>query len=150
MSAAPTDIWQFERGLTRRLLIGGGASTLLGIAFALVGSPFWRGLGLQFAGWGAIDALLALVGRKRARARAAEPEGHAPQQQAEEARRIRGILLFNAGLDVGYVTGGLVLVRTKGRDDPFWRGSGYGIALQGAFLLLVDLIHGLLVPQRAP
>ncbi|MGC9356550.1 MAG: DUF6992 family protein [Anaerolineae bacterium] len=150
MGEAPTDIWQFESGLTHRLLTWGAASTLVGALFALAKSPFWKGMGLQFASWGVVDALLALAGQKRARAQAADPEAHTLERQAEEARRMRGILLFNAGLDVGYVTGGLTLARTRGREDPFWRGSGWGIAAQGTFLLFVDLIHGLLVPRYDP
>ncbi len=150
MTTAPTDIWQFEQRLTHRLWLWGGMSTLVGALLALFGSSFWRGWGLQSLGWGAIDALLAFLGARRVQARSAEPAAHDPQVQAREARRARGILLFNAGLDVGYVAGGLALAHTKGRDDPFWRGSGYGIVLQGAFLLFLDLAHALLVPQRDP
>jgi hypothetical protein len=40
-----------------------------------------------------------------------------------------------------YVLGGLWLARTKGEDDEFWRGSGWGIVVQGAFLFVFDLIH---------
>jgi hypothetical protein len=51
--------------------------------------------------------------------------------------------LVNAGLDVLYVAGGTALALRRGQNDPYWRGVGQGIVLQGGFLLLFDLWHGL-------
>lgn len=50
-------------------------------------------------------------------------------------------LLFNAGLDVGYVAGGLYLMERSNREikPDRLRGFGKSIALQGAFLLAFDL-----------
>ena len=54
------------------------------------------------------------------------------------------ILLFNAGLDVGYVLGGLYLrerARRPDADADRLRGYGGSIILQGGFLLLFDLAN---------
>jgi hypothetical protein len=54
------------------------------------------------------------------------------------------ILLFNAGLDLGYMAGGLYLMeRAKNTDQRPERLRGYGraILLQGAFLFAFDLAN---------
>jgi hypothetical protein len=48
---------------------------------------------------------------------------------------LRTVLLVNAGLDVGYVAGGVAMAR-RGRP-----GDGLAIAGQGLFLLWLDLRH---------
>ena len=65
----------------------------------------------------------------------------APEITARESRNLRRLLLVNAGLDVGYMAAGSALARTKGQNDPGWRGHGIGILLQGAFLWVFDLFH---------
>ncbi len=53
-------------------------------------------------------------------------------------------LLFNAGLDVGYVLGGLYLIERSRRGtknaDTF-KGFGRSVVLQGAFLFGFDLVN---------
>ena len=66
---------------------------------------------------------------------------------AREARNLRRILLINTGLDVLYVTSGVALALTLGVDNPFWRGNGWGIVVQGGFLFCFDLLHALGVPR---
>jgi hypothetical protein len=134
---APTDIWQFEDRVGRRLLAWAVGSVVTGGALALR-DAFWRGVGIQYAGWGLVDGLLALVARRRARARAGEPAG-------DEARRLRRIFAVNTGLDVLYVLGGLGYARSH-EDDDFRRGNGWGVVVQGGFLLLFDLLHALNTP----
>ncbi|MCP9235764.1 hypothetical protein [Lewinella sp. JB7] len=54
------------------------------------------------------------------------------------------ILLLNAGLDVGYLMGGLYLRGRSGRvgaDGERLRGYGNSIMVQGGFLLLFDLAN---------
>jgi hypothetical protein len=65
---------------------------------------------------------------------------------AREARNLRRILLINTGLDVLYVTGGIALALTLGADNPFWRGNGWGVVVQGGFLFAFDLFHALCAP----
>lgn len=135
------DIYQFQVGLGKRLIQWGSLSAGLGVVTAVLGSPFWRGLGIQFAGWGIIDALIGWLGLRSGRRKAAEPGAHSPEIQAKERTNSRRVLAINTGLDVLYVGGGIKLAHTKGRDHRFWRGTGIGIAIQGGFLLLFDLAH---------
>lgn len=62
------------------------------------------------------------------------------------------ILLFNAGLDVGYVMGGLYLrerARRPGADADQLTGFGNAIVLQGAFLFAFDLVNYFIASGRA-
>lgn len=56
--------------------------------------------------------------------------------------KVEKTFLFNAGLDVAYVTAGLYLTeRSKRRTDPSkLRGYGNSVMLQGGFLLLFDAV----------
>jgi hypothetical protein len=149
MNKPNVDIWQFQMGLSARLMQWAGFSVGTGTALALSGDRFKQGVGGQFVGWGLIDGLLAFFGAQNATKQSEEPEAHAPERQAEERRNLRTILSVNTGLDVFYILGGLWLARTKGRDDEFWRGSGWGIVIQGAFLFVFDLIHALQLKRDA-
>lgn len=137
------DIWQFQVQLSQRLLRWSGFSSGGGVAMVLIGKPFWRGAGSQFAVWGLVDAAIGLLGMRAARAKASDPAAHEPDEQRNARRNLRRVLWINTALDVGYVTGGATLVYTKGRKNLFWRGSGWGIVIQGGFLLLFDLLHAL-------
>ncbi len=60
-----------------------------------------------------------------------------------EQASMEKILLFNAGLDVGYMLGGLYLIersRRGGRNSERLKGFGQSIILQGAFLFGFDLV----------
>ncbi len=60
-----------------------------------------------------------------------------------EQGKMEKILLFNAGLDVGYLLGGLYLRERSARATPKWQdrmhGWGNSILLQGGFLLAFDI-----------
>jgi hypothetical protein len=114
---------------------------------SILGDRFWRGAGGQFAGWGLVDGLIGWLGLRGAHRQSSIPEEHSPARQAKASGNLRRILWINTGLDLAYVTGGIILARTKGREDAFWRGSGFGIAVQGGFLLLFDLLHALLLAE---
>ena len=61
------------------------------------------------------------------------------------------ILLFNTGLDVGYVLGGLYLTERAKRPDvnaDQLRGFGNSIMLQGAFLFAFDMVNYPIVTGR--
>lgn len=145
-------IWAFNRAVSRRLLVWSGFSIACGLVLVLAvragsSAPFWRGVGVQAVPWGAVDAGIALVGdwmTQRRRRSLADPM--AEDVLAGEARTLRRLLWVNTGLDVLYVVGGVLLALTLGADDPFWRGNGWGIVIQGGFLLLFDLFHALGVP----
>ena len=111
----------------------GIGSVMVGAPALLSRRPALRQAGLQAVAWGAIDAALAWFGRRGARTKIAQ----AAPDALTQARRFRTILLINAGLDVGYVAGGLALARrARGRPDRL--GIGLGIAGQGLFLLIYD------------
>jgi hypothetical protein len=63
-------------------------------------------------------------------------------ESIREHESIRRILLFNAGLDVGYMATGLYLRERSFRSDnpERFRGFGNSLLLQGAFLFTFDLI----------
>ncbi|MEM0984474.1 MAG: hypothetical protein AAGI17_11060 [Planctomycetota bacterium] len=58
----------------------------------------------------------------------------APPESAEEFRRL---LMINAGLDLGYLATGVVLITRK---KPILKGFGAAILVQGSALLVFDLI----------
>lgn len=111
-----------EEDLTRVLGSWAAVSTAAGAALAL--SPRTRGFGRQTAVWGLVDGAIALVGVHRRGTRG-------PTDPA----RLRRVLLVNAGLDVGYLAAAAWLVR-----DGRWRGDGAAVAVQGAFLLVLDSV----------
>lgn len=107
-----------EQVLTR--VLGGWAAGSLAAGALLAGrSP---GFARQTAAWGAVDGAIVLVGARRRSSRGPTP-----------VRRLRQVLLVNAGLDVGYVAAGVWLLR-----DGRWRGDGAAVVVQGAFLLGLD------------
>jgi hypothetical protein len=140
-------VWDAYRSISRRLLVWSGLSAGAGV-LSLIGGSFWRGFGIQAIAWGLVDALIALVGAAVARRRR---EGLAnPLELAclvREERNLRRLLLVNTGLDVLYVAGGVTLALTLGAADPTWRGHGWSIVVQGAFLLGFDLFHAQQVPR---
>ena len=125
---------------------------VIGGTLLLLGTPFWRGFGVQALLWGAIDAAIAAFGlRNTARQRAAAKQRAAAHDAASierEARKLWRLLWINTGLDVLYIGGGILLALTAGREDLFLRGAGWGIVVQGSFLFLFDLIHARSVPLK--
>lgn len=140
-----TDSEKFQRTVSNRLLAWSVLSIAGGVLLQLARSPFWRAFGQQAIGWGAIDAALALFGRRGLEKKV--QRGYSPPEAAKDLRNLRRILWFNTGLDVLYMLGGLALLR---RDDERQRGHGAGILAQGLFLFKFDLIHALLARQTEP
>ena len=58
---------------------------------------------------------------------------------------MRRTLLVNAGLDVLYVVGGVIILLTLTAELA--RGNGVGIIIQGGFLLLFDTFYALQVQR---
>ena len=141
-------IWQFQHSLTQRLLAWSGFSIAAGLGMQL-SSAFWRGVGAQAMGWGAIDAIIAWFGwrsTQRKLTRLSDPLF--PPVVTKETHNLRRLLWVNTVLDVFYVMGGLWLALTKGRTNRTWRGHGWGIVIQGAFLFLFDVYHVLRLSQK--
>jgi len=133
---------QFQRTVSNRLLMWSALSVVGGALLEATRSSFWRAFGQQAIGWGAIDATLAVFGRRGLEKKV--QRGYPPAEATRDLRNLRRILWFNAGLDVLYIAGGLALMR---RDDAAQRGHGAGIAFQGLFLFKFDVIHALLVKK---
>ena len=109
-----------EERLTRVLTAWAAGSVASGALLSL--SPRTRGFGRQTLAWGAVDGAIALVGTRNRRRRGPT----APE-------RLRRVLLVNAALDLGYLGAAVWLLR-----DGRWRGDGAAVAVQGAFLLVLD------------
>jgi hypothetical protein len=148
MRYGSANIWGFQQTLTRRLFIWSGLSIIVGLGLLGLDS-FWRGFGIQALAWGLIDAAIAFFGGLTARRRyAALPDPLAPVCVRNESQKLRRLLWVNAGLDVGYMAGGLALALTLGANDPAWQGHGWGIVAQGGFLFLFDLYHAWIIRER--
>lgn len=100
---------------------------------------YWNVVNLGIAGVG----LLGL--RKQ------HPETETLAQAVKQHESMKRTLLFNAGLDVAYVMGGLYLLE-RGRSRPDQRDKlrGYGKAVmaQGGFLFAFDLINYLIFKNQ--
>lgn len=143
------NIWQFQENLTRRLSWWAVFNLVGGTALAWLSHPFWRGFGLQAAGWGLINGLIAFFGGSSARKRQLSlPDAQTSERQVIESHNLNRLLWFNTGLDVLYVLSGFWLVRSRGKADRSWRGHGWGIMLQGSFLFFFDLVHAALLSRR--
>lgn len=137
------NIWQFSSLVSQRLLTWNIANLIAGVGLLVRGR---RGVGSQFIGWALINMAIAVFGERSNQARAARPDAISPLIREGQARNLRRLLWINAGLDVLYMLGGfLFALRAKKKQR---RGMGIGIIIQGAFLFVFDVIHGLDVPDR--
>ncbi len=138
----------YQRKALKPLLAWGIGSSLAGIGLLPV-PGYWRQFGAQAAGWGVIDVLLAIAGRRRALLKAEElVHGDLDAEQVEhEADRFQQILNLNAGLDLLYIAVGLA-VAMRYAEQPGRRGLGHGVALQGLFLLAFDTLLARDVERR--
>jgi len=98
-------------------------------------NAIWNGVNLAIAGFGYFSA--AKLGT----------DGSAFELYQEQMGMDK-TLLFNAGLDLGYIAAGAwMMERSKNitKDPDLWKGYGKSIMLQGAFLFAFDvamvLIH---------
>lgn len=128
------------------LLAWGVGSIVTGAGLATSRRQDLRQIGLQAIVWGAIDAALALNGRRGARnSRQLNPSSE-QRSSCQEAARFQRIVAINAGLDVLYIAGGLRLAQTARRNTGRY-GIGLGIVVQGAFLLIYDSLLTWLVAK---
>ncbi|GAB4481788.1 MAG: hypothetical protein Kow00124_29900 [Anaerolineae bacterium] len=141
-------VWDRQIQITNRLLMWSLLSILGGAGLILSRVPLLRGIGVQAAAWGAIDAAIAVIGQRASNIRLARPDALEPDTLARERRNLVRALLINTGLDVFYVLGGALLTSTKGRQNEQARGHGIGVMVQGGFLFLFDLYHALLLTHE--
>jgi len=88
----------------------------------------WNGVNLAIAG-------LGYFGSKK------DPAAFSMKETLREYRSFENILLFNAGLDVGYMaTGAYLWERGIRKDSDRLKGYGQSLILQGGFLFTFDVI----------
>ena len=92
-------------------------------------------------GWNVVN--LSLAGAGLYSALHADPGSFDLFQTITQQHRFQKILLFKAGLDLGYMAGGAYLMersrRETGKRADQFLGFGQSILLQGAFLFVFDL-----------
>ncbi len=136
------NIWDFQTRLTNRLLTWSALSVAFSAPTIFSASPFLRGVAIQFFVWGAVDAAIAYFGaRASAKKRLKMAEAASAESEARESRWLENILWVNTGLDVLYVLGGVWLIQSWGAESMLWRGHGWGVVIQGGFLLFFDFFH---------
>lgn len=141
-------IWDFHKLVTRRLFGINVLNVWIGTKL-LKEDNFLYGIGTQSVGWGVINILIAIFGGLGTRQRRAQlPDPHDAAIMQSESRKLKRILLINAGLDVLYMCGGYKLAQTRGEKDAVSRGMGWGIIIQGALLFIFDVIHALIIPSH--
>jgi len=143
-----TNIWDFNRALTRRLALVNVVNVLVGKRL-LREQGIWYGIGTQAVGWGLINIGIAVFGRLSTARRLERLDNPLDEQVMEQERRsLRRILLINTPLNLLYMWGGYRLAQSeKARQDSVMRGNGWGIIIQGAILFVNDLAHTLLISR---
>ncbi len=140
------DIWRFQATVSRRLLVWAIGNIVGGIWLQQHRNKVLRGVGMQSISWGAINALIALVGDGIAsirRSRLSNPYSYEVTQR--ESRNLFRALWINGVLDVFYIIGGILLIVTRGKTSRLMRGNGWGIIIQGGFLFAFDWLHAWLM-----
>ena len=133
---------EHQRFIKRKMPILGGWA-IANIASGTAGAVRTGGSLSHFhegnALWNTVNLGIAAMGYYNAHKRLNQGSDKTPREQAREVRQLDKVLLINAGLDVGYMTGGLVLNDYGIRKNKArWEGYGKALVLQGAFLLLYD------------
>ncbi|MFW9909591.1 MAG: DUF6992 family protein [Candidatus Thorarchaeota archaeon] len=120
-----TSIENLNKTLGNTLLIWSMASIITGIALYFFSYYLLlQGIGLEAMLWGSINLVIAFVLLRR---------------REHILEKIRRELTISIGLDFIYPIIGLPLI-VLGQDE-FLIGNGYGIIIQGAFLLVLDLAY---------
>lgn len=134
------NIWQLQQRISRHLLIWSAISFFAGSWFLFSSKPpLLQGIGVQALIWSLVNAGIAwFASRSTKRRLAGLEQPHSSAVMQAETQRLRRLLLINAGLDVGYMAIGVLIIATLGRGSAFAQGNGWGVLLQGAFLLFFD------------
>ncbi len=107
------------------LLIWGVINIIMSIIYLFTSSDLIKGVLTQSFFWGFIDGIIGLV--------------TLIIKKDFDLTKIKKIFLVNVYLDVLYVIIGLFLVILG--SSTYVIGNGYGVIIQGLFLLSVDIIH---------
>ena len=107
------------------LLIWGIINITAGIFYLFPSTELIQGILIQALFWGLIDGIIGLFAYF--------------SKKEFILKKIKKIFLINIYLDVLYVIIGFLLILLT--NNGILIGSGYGVVIQGAFLLIVDLYH---------
>jgi hypothetical protein len=131
-----------EGTLTKTLVSWSVASIALGTSIALSGNKFEKKnvteFGRQTAAWGGVDLVIAGAGYLAQRRRGTLTE----EQTQRQIRNLHRLLVINAVADVGYVAGGMTILKRSLQKKSSFRmgpGDGYAIVIQGVFLFVLDV-----------
>jgi len=120
-----TSIENLNKKLGNTLLIWSVASIIAGIALYFFSFLLLlQGIGLEAMLWGLINLVIAFKILKR---------------KEHVLEKIKRELSISIGLDFIYPIIGLPLILLG--QDAYLVGNGYGIIIQGAFLLILDLAY---------
>lgn len=92
---------------------------------------FWNTVNITLAGSGLYTALTI------------DPLSLSAIDSYTQSQSLQKLLLFNAGLDVGYMAAGFYMMersRRGGQRADLLKGYGQSVIMQGAFLFLFDLV----------
>lgn len=145
--AQNSDLYDFNQARLERqrismMVLGGWAVGNIAVGASLYGSRQGedRYFHLMNMGWGIVNLGLATAGYISAVK--TDPASFDMYQSVQAQHSLQKIFLLNAGLDVGYMLGGLYLMerskRTEKKPERL-KGFGKSIILQGAFLFAFDL-----------
>lgn len=149
LAAQSTDLatlnqWRLDRQRTAMLVLGGWAMANITTGIYLRGRTTGpdRYFHTMNAAWNAVNLGIAAVGYWSSLG--GDAAGSDLYTSVQQHFNLRQILLFNAGLDVGYMLGGLYLTeraKTSTKNPDRLRGFGRSIILQGGFLFAFDLVN---------
>ena len=135
---------RLQKQKTGMLILGGWA--VGNIASGIILSKQKEGSDKYFhamnAGWNTVNLVIAGFGYYGALK--ADPASFDLYQTVQEHHKFQKILLLNAGLDVGYMAGGLYLIersKNTSKNPERLKGFGQSIILQGGFLFAFDLVN---------
>lgn len=142
LASRPSDNLYTYQKKTMPILLGWAAgSVIAGLLWLRSSNKFWRGLGSQFLGWGVINGLIAGFALRGASKNAVRLESGeiSPAEHQRQWVQFERFVWLNVLLDKGYITAGAWLA-LRNPQDAQRRGIGWGVAIQGAFLLIWDIL----------
>lgn len=130
--------------LDKNLMIGLGSWAtgnliLGGIGWATADDQEWESFHQMNVMWNAVNLGLAIPGYLKAKK---SENGISFAESIHAQHKTEKIFLINSGLDVGYISAGLLLrseAKTNVEKRDQFNGFGNGLLLQGGFLLVFDL-----------
>jgi esterase/lipase len=134
------DLRSFRNRLEHRIMAWSALSVLASAVLYLRPGPFPRSLPIALAAWAGLGILASLLSEVSSlrRTRAALEQAD-PLRSAEESRSLNRALQLAMALGAAGAAAGLSLALRAGA--PEWRGAGWGILGQGAFVLFFSLFH---------